>query len=169
MKIARKSRVLTDVVLRSLSAPIYCRDLDTTALKELINTEGWVVWRYARRLYRGWSIGSHITETGTDKYGSVKNHKKTVKIEQTQTRESEEFKKKPKIQSRSPKSQASVKSSHVAMEKAQWNVGFCTKLLTKEAQTSHQWNDTLAIFRCLQLDQTATNEAQMIEEMIGQD
>ncbi|GJV01022.1 putative ribonuclease H-like domain-containing protein [Tanacetum coccineum] len=55
------------------------------------------------------------------------------------------------------------------MEKAQWNVGFCTKTFTKEAQTSHQWNDTLAIFRCPQLDQTATNEAHMIEEMIGQD
>ncbi|GJS80281.1 hypothetical protein Tco_0730162 [Tanacetum coccineum] len=44
---------------------------------------------------------------GTDK---SKNHKKTVKSEQTRTRESEEFKKKPKIQSRSQKSQASVKS-----------------------------------------------------------
>ncbi|GJV45909.1 hypothetical protein Tco_1430445 [Tanacetum coccineum] len=44
-------------------------------------------------------------------YGSVKNHKKTVKNGQARTRESEEFKKKPKIQSRSQKSQASVKSS----------------------------------------------------------
>ncbi|GJU10106.1 hypothetical protein Tco_1132502 [Tanacetum coccineum] len=40
IKIARKARVLTDVVLRSLSAPIYCRDLDTTTLRELINSEG---------------------------------------------------------------------------------------------------------------------------------
>ncbi|GKB92618.1 retrovirus-related pol polyprotein from transposon TNT 1-94 [Tanacetum coccineum] len=55
------------------------------------------------------------------------------------------------------------------MVKAQIYVGFCAKTLTKEAQTSHQWNDTLAILRCPQLDQTATNEAQMIEEMIGQD
>ncbi|GJX14219.1 retrovirus-related pol polyprotein from transposon TNT 1-94 [Tanacetum coccineum] len=39
-KIARKSRVLTDAVLRSLSAPIYCRDLDTTTLRELIDFEG---------------------------------------------------------------------------------------------------------------------------------
>ncbi|GJY67479.1 hypothetical protein Tco_0469717 [Tanacetum coccineum] len=58
---------------------------------------------------------------------------------------------------------------HVAMEKAQWNVGFYAKTLTKEAQTSHQWNDTLAIFRCPQLDQTAIIDAWMIEEMIGQD
>ncbi|GJR53963.1 hypothetical protein Tco_1404484 [Tanacetum coccineum] len=40
MKIARKSRVLTDVVLRSLSASIYYRDLDTTTLRELIDSEG---------------------------------------------------------------------------------------------------------------------------------
>ncbi|GKC90268.1 hypothetical protein Tco_1150917, partial [Tanacetum coccineum] len=47
----------------------------------------------------------------TDKYGEVKNRKKTVKNGQAQTRESEEFKKKPKNQSRSQKSQASVKIS----------------------------------------------------------
>ncbi|GKE93081.1 hypothetical protein Tco_1574176 [Tanacetum coccineum] len=34
-----------------------------------------------------------------DKYRYIKNHKKTVKNGQTQTRESEEFKKKPKNQS----------------------------------------------------------------------
>ncbi|GJY51238.1 hypothetical protein Tco_0442085 [Tanacetum coccineum] len=39
-KIARKARVLTDVVLRSLSALIYCRYLDTTTLRELIESEG---------------------------------------------------------------------------------------------------------------------------------
>ncbi|GKC32188.1 hypothetical protein Tco_1039482 [Tanacetum coccineum] len=39
-KIARKARVLTDAVLRSLSALIYCRDLDTTTLRELIDSEG---------------------------------------------------------------------------------------------------------------------------------
>ncbi|GKE86790.1 hypothetical protein Tco_1560532 [Tanacetum coccineum] len=39
-KIARKSRVLTDDVIRSLSAPIYCRDLDTTPLRDLIDFEG---------------------------------------------------------------------------------------------------------------------------------
>nr|GEU92662.1 retrotransposon Orf1 [Tanacetum cinerariifolium] len=38
--IARKARVLTDVVLRSLSALIYCRDLDMTTLRELIDYEG---------------------------------------------------------------------------------------------------------------------------------
>nr|GEY19414.1 hypothetical protein [Tanacetum cinerariifolium] len=35
-----KERVLTDKVLRSLSALIYCRDLDTTTLRELINSKG---------------------------------------------------------------------------------------------------------------------------------
>ncbi|GKD80063.1 hypothetical protein Tco_1342684 [Tanacetum coccineum] len=39
-KIARKARVLNDVVIRSLSTLIYCRDLDTTTLRELINSEG---------------------------------------------------------------------------------------------------------------------------------
>nr|GEX53960.1 hypothetical protein [Tanacetum cinerariifolium] len=39
-KIARKTRVLTDAVLRSLSALIYCRDLDMTTLKELIESGG---------------------------------------------------------------------------------------------------------------------------------
>ncbi|GJR35112.1 hypothetical protein Tco_1210796 [Tanacetum coccineum] len=38
-------------------------------------------------------------------YGYIKNHKKTVKNGQARTRESEEFKKKPKNQSRSQKSQ----------------------------------------------------------------
>ncbi|GJZ89790.1 hypothetical protein Tco_0661717, partial [Tanacetum coccineum] len=38
-KIARKLKVLTDSVVRSLSAPIYYRDLDTTTLRELIYSE----------------------------------------------------------------------------------------------------------------------------------
>nr|GEV52570.1 hypothetical protein [Tanacetum cinerariifolium] len=43
LKIARKSKVLIDDVLRSLSAPIYCRDLDTTTLKDLMDSEGKLV------------------------------------------------------------------------------------------------------------------------------
>ncbi|GKF62295.1 hypothetical protein Tco_0182349 [Tanacetum coccineum] len=39
-KLARNARVLIDEVLRSLSAPIYYRDLDTTTLRELIDSEG---------------------------------------------------------------------------------------------------------------------------------
>ncbi|GKE51436.1 hypothetical protein Tco_1486592, partial [Tanacetum coccineum] len=39
-KIARMCRVLTEDVVRSLSAPIYCRDLDTTTLRDLIDSEG---------------------------------------------------------------------------------------------------------------------------------
>ncbi|GKG21964.1 hypothetical protein Tco_0384559, partial [Tanacetum coccineum] len=45
-----------------------------------------------------------------DKNGYTKNHKKTVKNEQARTRESEEYKKKPKNKSRSQKIQALVKS-----------------------------------------------------------
>nr|GEZ84059.1 hypothetical protein [Tanacetum cinerariifolium] len=39
-KLARKGRVLSDEVLRSLSASIYYRDLDTTTLRELIDSKG---------------------------------------------------------------------------------------------------------------------------------
>ncbi|GJS73485.1 hypothetical protein Tco_0706326 [Tanacetum coccineum] len=39
-KIARKCRVLTEDVVRSLSAPIYCRDFDTVTLRDLIDSEG---------------------------------------------------------------------------------------------------------------------------------
>ncbi|GJZ83240.1 ribonuclease H-like domain-containing protein [Tanacetum coccineum] len=39
-KLARKCRVLTEDVVRSLSAPIYCRDLDTTTLRDLIDSDG---------------------------------------------------------------------------------------------------------------------------------
>nr|GEV96677.1 hypothetical protein [Tanacetum cinerariifolium] len=92
-KIARKIKVLTDDVIRSLSALIYCRDLDTTTLRELIDSEGRLIpedpqsgvprvgiprhprtsmhdlydWmgriEYLRRLLRGWSTDSHITGT----------------------------------------------------------------------------------------------------------
>ncbi|GKG12587.1 hypothetical protein Tco_0346824, partial [Tanacetum coccineum] len=37
--IARKSRVLTKEIIRSLSTPVYCRDLDRTTLRELIDSE----------------------------------------------------------------------------------------------------------------------------------
>ncbi|GJR27630.1 hypothetical protein Tco_1103862 [Tanacetum coccineum] len=47
-----------------------------------------------------------------DEYGYIKNHKKTVKNGQARTRESEEYKKKPKDQSRSQICQASVKVNH---------------------------------------------------------
>ncbi|GKF79701.1 hypothetical protein Tco_0235269 [Tanacetum coccineum] len=43
-------------------------------------------------------------------YGYIKNRKKIVKIGRARTRESEEYKKKPKNQSLSQKNQASVKS-----------------------------------------------------------
>ncbi|GJU31901.1 retrotransposon ORF1 [Tanacetum coccineum] len=39
-KISRKCTVLTEDVVRSLSALIYCRDLDTTPLRDLIDSKG---------------------------------------------------------------------------------------------------------------------------------
>ncbi|GKD31751.1 hypothetical protein Tco_1242529, partial [Tanacetum coccineum] len=44
MKLARKARVLSDEVIRSLSALIYCRDLDTTTLRELIDSKDHNLW-----------------------------------------------------------------------------------------------------------------------------
>ncbi|GKC02378.1 hypothetical protein Tco_0993988, partial [Tanacetum coccineum] len=42
-KLARKCRVLTEDVVRSLSTLIYCRDLDTTTLRDLIDSDGKLV------------------------------------------------------------------------------------------------------------------------------
>ncbi|GJS01365.1 hypothetical protein Tco_0317873 [Tanacetum coccineum] len=39
LKIARKSRVLTKEIIRSLSTPVYCINLDRTTLRELIDSE----------------------------------------------------------------------------------------------------------------------------------
>ncbi|GJR22582.1 hypothetical protein Tco_0971109 [Tanacetum coccineum] len=39
-KLAIKCRVLTEDVVRSLSAPIYCRDLDTTTFRDLTDSDG---------------------------------------------------------------------------------------------------------------------------------
>ncbi|GKA90327.1 hypothetical protein Tco_0812197 [Tanacetum coccineum] len=39
-KIAKRKDLLTDDMLKSLSVPIYCRALDTTTLRELIDSEG---------------------------------------------------------------------------------------------------------------------------------
>nr|GEZ26485.1 hypothetical protein [Tanacetum cinerariifolium] len=88
-----KVAAVSDEVIRSLSAPIICRDLDTTTLRELIDSEdrlipkdqqpgvprvaiprplrvslqdctrGWLIWRYARERLKGWLIGSHIIRT----------------------------------------------------------------------------------------------------------
>ncbi|GKD78738.1 hypothetical protein Tco_1341359 [Tanacetum coccineum] len=113
------------------------------------------------------------------RYGYIKNHKKTVKNGQARTRESEEYKaeaRKAKPQSKSAKKNQifikgllSLSQSRATstMVKAQWNVGFCAKTLSKEAQCHPKENDMLAIFRCPQINPTATIEAQMIEEMIG--
>ncbi|GKC61105.1 hypothetical protein Tco_1088703, partial [Tanacetum coccineum] len=40
LKLARKCRVLFEDVVRSLTALIYCRDLDTTTIRDLINSNG---------------------------------------------------------------------------------------------------------------------------------
>nr|GEU52089.1 hypothetical protein [Tanacetum cinerariifolium] len=40
LKLAMKCKVLTEDVMRSLSAPIYYRDLDTTTFRDLVNNDG---------------------------------------------------------------------------------------------------------------------------------
>ncbi|GKE95078.1 hypothetical protein Tco_1579933, partial [Tanacetum coccineum] len=52
-------------------------------------------------------------------YGYIKNHKKTVKNRQARTRESEKYKKKPKIQSRSRNVKPSVKISQTMINSSQ--------------------------------------------------
>ncbi|GJV61126.1 hypothetical protein Tco_1467226 [Tanacetum coccineum] len=37
--VVKKSKVLTEETIRSLSTPVYCRDLDKTTLRELIDSE----------------------------------------------------------------------------------------------------------------------------------
>ncbi|GJS70865.1 hypothetical protein Tco_0703706, partial [Tanacetum coccineum] len=121
-----------------------------------------------------------LVAKATDKYGYIRNHKKTVKNGQERTRESEEYKKKPKSQSRSQKSQASGEisqitlltsslssSSRVEMEKAHILVGFCTKLLTKEAQAVTSRNDSLAILKCPHSIQRPIFVIQSLKEMEG--
>ncbi|GKB46896.1 hypothetical protein Tco_0897649, partial [Tanacetum coccineum] len=54
----RTTRVLTEDVVRSLSAPIYCRDLDTITLRDLFDSDGRMEIRQ-----EAWSIGSHIIGT----------------------------------------------------------------------------------------------------------
>ncbi|GJU86166.1 hypothetical protein Tco_1293712 [Tanacetum coccineum] len=134
----------------------------------------------------------HMTmgKWASDKYGYIKNHMKTVKNKQARTRESEEYQKKPKNQSRSQKSQASVKISQEKsksvkdvfprdslaqdqaqatsiMKKAQIYVGFTLNSLTKEAQAVTSRNDSLAILECTQYDQTAINHLEMIRRLKG--
>nr|GEY18678.1 hypothetical protein [Tanacetum cinerariifolium] len=100
-KIARKSRMLIDDVLRSLSAPVYYRDLDTTTLRELIDSESRLIpedlqlgvprvgiprplrasmqdlyvrmgrMEIRQEAIEGWSIDRHITRTCTREYLST--------------------------------------------------------------------------------------------------
>ncbi|GJR06274.1 hypothetical protein Tco_0529258 [Tanacetum coccineum] len=59
---------------------------------------------------------SNRSMTGT---GYIKNHKKTIKNKQARTRESEEYKKKPKNQSKARKSQTLSQSGQIMVNKSQ--------------------------------------------------
>ncbi|GJT36725.1 hypothetical protein Tco_0936590 [Tanacetum coccineum] len=101
------------------------------------------------------NLCTQLSNIVLDKYGYIKNHKKTVKNRQARTRESEEYKKKPEIQSRSQKRQRSTK-----------DVGFALDPLTELAQHVTSKNDMLAILRCPQYDPMAIKLVQKFD-MIG--
>ncbi|GJS34474.1 reverse transcriptase domain-containing protein [Tanacetum coccineum] len=121
------------------------------------------------------------------KYGYIKNHKKTVKNGQARTRESEEYKRVIKAEARKvkPQSKSAKKSNHQrwskirdslaqdqaqamsAMVKAQIIVGFCANLLTELAQHVTSKNDMLAIRRCPQINPTAQDQYLIIEGIDG--
>ncbi|GJZ05835.1 hypothetical protein Tco_0539628 [Tanacetum coccineum] len=91
-----------------------------------------------------------------DRYGYIKNHKKTVKNGQARTRESKEYKAEArKVKGQMGQIKASLNlsqvPSHVAMVKAQIYVGFALNSLTKEAQAVTSRNDSLAILKCTQM------------------
>ncbi|GJW40681.1 hypothetical protein Tco_0066526, partial [Tanacetum coccineum] len=102
-----------------------------------------------------------------EKYGYIKNHKKTVKNGQARTRELEEYKKGAKDSK--PKPEKSNPQPNPSMKKHKGEVGFTLFLLTKKAQAVTSRNDRLAIFKCTQLDPTAYNSSPMIEESNGHD
>ncbi|GKF11622.1 hypothetical protein Tco_0049548, partial [Tanacetum coccineum] len=56
---------------------------------------------------------------------------------------------------------------HVNNGESTRGVGFCAKSSLRTSTNVTSWIAMLAILRCPQFDQTATIEAQMIEEMIG--
>ncbi|GJU99571.1 ribonuclease H-like domain-containing protein [Tanacetum coccineum] len=96
----RNDGVLTKDMVMSLSAPIYCRDLDTTTLRDLIDSDGKLILEDPQpgvprvgiprpprasmqdlydRMGQGWRYA--------DKYGYIKNRKKAIKNEKSRTRE----------------------------------------------------------------------------------
>ncbi|GJS33598.1 hypothetical protein Tco_0531980 [Tanacetum coccineum] len=111
-----------------------------------------------------------------DKYGYIKNHKKTVKNGQarTQERKSEQ---KPDGERNGKvnyvKSRALIdhlnKECLVDDGKAQVKMVFTLDILTEQAQTSHQWIASLAIRVSLLVIQGPRIAPPMIGKMIGYD
>ncbi|GJV74611.1 reverse transcriptase domain-containing protein [Tanacetum coccineum] len=107
-----------------LKFPEKPQDLNNKFFKPLVSVDLSLLQRASSSLlFSGWGVKSLSTYPmtvgllekkvihGTSEptmYGYIKNHKKTVKNGQARTRESEEYKKKPKNQSRSQKSQTRI-------------------------------------------------------------
>ncbi|GJY49124.1 hypothetical protein Tco_0439080 [Tanacetum coccineum] len=77
-KISRKCRVLTEDVVRSLSAPIYCRDLDTTTLRDLIESEGTDTSKITRKQSKSGKLG-HENQKSTKRSQRIKAEARKVK------------------------------------------------------------------------------------------
>nr|GEV97134.1 hypothetical protein [Tanacetum cinerariifolium] len=90
-KLARKYNVLTEDMVRSLSALIYCRDLDTTTLRDLIDSDGKLIpddpqldgdtpgGNRADRVYTVISLGQKINKSKkTGAEGMCSKEKKVI-------------------------------------------------------------------------------------------
>ncbi|GJY25115.1 hypothetical protein Tco_0399841 [Tanacetum coccineum] len=102
-------------------------------------------------------------KTGKHGHGNQKSSKRSQRFK------AEARKVKPQVKSVNHEAITSLLSSinHVSNGESTRGVGFCAKLTHKTSTNVTSKNDMLAILRCPQFDQTATIEAQMIEEMIG--
>ncbi|GJY31333.1 hypothetical protein Tco_0414828 [Tanacetum coccineum] len=136
---------ITNSMARNLSLSRECHPSRKTSFSKMSNTTS--------------GMTPSCSKSVRIKYGYIKNYKKTVKNGQARTRESEEYKKKPKIQSRSQKSQVS-EECHVVERKAQVKNKIALVSLTELAQHVTSKNDMLAILRSPQCDPTAQERNQ---------
>ncbi|GJT62340.1 hypothetical protein Tco_1005873 [Tanacetum coccineum] len=79
--------VLTKDMVMSLSAPIYCRDLDITTLRDLIDYDGKLILEDPQQGVPRVGIPRPPRASMQDLYGYIKNRKKAIKNEKSRTRE----------------------------------------------------------------------------------
>ncbi|GKC76423.1 hypothetical protein Tco_1127197 [Tanacetum coccineum] len=104
--------------LMALSTNLQNRVLDLEHTKTTQALEIDSLKRRVKKLEKKQRSRNHRLKDCT-RNGYIRNHKKTVKNGQARTRESEEYKKKPKIQSRSQKCQALSQNGQIMVNKSQ--------------------------------------------------